>query len=149
MALREIKVALENYCKAWLCQFSGKIVSILPREIRDMVYGYMTFPETWTVTPGLLKFVVDLDEPPIAFEPALQFPQPGEAPYYLLANCLDRVFASEMAEEFLQRVQFRVETAVDLADFISKPFLLTNTVPRDFIRRLEFHVSLPSCKDQC
>ncbi|KAF2651073.1 hypothetical protein K491DRAFT_720156 [Lophiostoma macrostomum CBS 122681] len=140
---REMLVAAEGYCKAWLHQFSRQILSYLPRELREMVYTNMTFPRAWRLTSNVIQSIHNPEKLQITFDAEIKRPQWSSVPYYLLTTCFDVTFASEMANTFLQRVRIKIESNIDLQKFFSGLFLLTNTLPKDCLRRLQLRVALP------
>ena len=150
-----LQEAANAYCIAWYAEFVPRFFQKLPRELRDMVYGFMSLPRYYGVTEENQDFT---STP--AFEPDLKrYLEMAhnvqshasqhilrKIPFYLHSQYLGPAFVSEMAEIFFREVPIYVNLVnhrADLPKFLSQTLPLTKIRPKDHMRELFIGISLP------
>lgn len=139
---REFVQAVNTYSNSWHRAFSPLLLASLPRELRDLVYGFLIGqPES----PVDIVPPDEMEVPTLSDMPGpLQFPISEQHVLPILSvNIMGIQFVSEIAEVFYARVQLTIHRATDLGPILHQGPLDSAVLcaPSDYIRRLEVWIT--------
>ena len=153
MYSRLLESASNAHSKAWCGLFASKFLLRLPREMRDIIYGYLIGP-----TPHVVKIVPphqDLHNPDwMPHAPPTREYGPfhvsnggADVPHFLNKRYIGQQFATEISQEFYRCVVFQVEDSSSLDHFLVRDIFNTGVIPKHHLHRLELILSVPKIED--
>jgi len=132
--IRDYHAACEAHCEAWCKNFTKKIVTRLPRELRDMVYNYIFDQKKLHIdSRGNDYWIIE--------EQHSQSSYSGfEPPYLLHPSYTDLTFAAELSQVLWRLGRVHVGDARSLEAILLHDPFRTPTTPLDHIRRLAVQI---------
>ncbi|KAJ4298896.1 hypothetical protein N0V90_004139 [Kalmusia sp. IMI 367209] len=153
---RQFLIAAIKHSQTYCQEISDKIVRVLPREIRDMIYEYLcarigriAIAPVESVTSKLpWQDKANVDE---ELATSRQYPNRvrTKLPHFFSQKYVAKEFLVELASVLYPKVTFHVWDATDIDNYLNQDIFRVGCLPRNHVRKLSLVIFTDSYHQRC